>query len=152
MPTYSLGKDAKLYVGDTLLSSVVAVGDVTWTEEDEVRDVTLNLDRSEADVTTRANSGWRATATTLADASVDFMLIFKSDDSQFESIRDAFTDNTEIALAIMDGDITSDGTQGLAANFVVTSFSRSEPLEEGISYDVTVRPSTRHEWYEASAS
>jgi hypothetical protein len=34
-----------------------------------VRDVTLNLETGEADVTTRANSGWKQTFATLKDGS-----------------------------------------------------------------------------------
>ena len=37
------------------------------TELGNVRDVTLNLEQGEADVTTRSNDGWRATEPTLKD-------------------------------------------------------------------------------------
>jgi len=40
----------------------------------------------------------------------------------------------------MDGDITVAGNQGLRASFSVMSFSRSEPLEEAISANCTVKP------------
>jgi hypothetical protein len=33
----------------------------TWAEVTNVKDVTLNLEKGEVDVTTRANGGWRAT-------------------------------------------------------------------------------------------
>ena len=37
----------------------------SWVELANVRDVTLSLEAGEADVTTRANSGWRAVVATL---------------------------------------------------------------------------------------
>ena len=61
-----LGMDAKLYRN----KGTYAVPD--WEEITNVRDVTLNLEEGEADLTTRANAGWRATLGTLKDASVDF--------------------------------------------------------------------------------
>ena len=54
--TFLLGMNAKIYQG--------AAGTelATLTEMGNVKDVTLNLEAGEADVTTRANQGWRATA------------------------------------------------------------------------------------------
>ena len=112
----------------------------TLTEMDNVKDVTLNLEAGEADVTTRANSGWRATAATLKEASVEFEMVWDTADAGFSAIKDAFFDGTNIDLAVMDGDIGQTGTQGLRAEFGITSFSRSEPLEEAITVSVTAKP------------
>jgi TP901-1 family phage major tail protein len=112
----------------------------TWVEITNVRDVTLNLETGEADVTTRANSGWRATAATLKEASVEFEMVWDTADAGFTAIKDAFFNGTNIDLAVMDGDITVAGTQGLRAEFSITAFSRSEPLEEAITVSVTAKP------------
>ena len=58
MADFILGMNAKIYQGppDTALASLTEMGNV--------RDVTLSLEAGEADITTRANSGWRATAPT----------------------------------------------------------------------------------------
>ena len=58
-----LGMEAKLFykVGGQS-------GGGAWTELANVRDVTLTLEAGEADVTTRANQGWRATVATLKEA------------------------------------------------------------------------------------
>lgn len=45
-----------------------------------------------------------------------------------------------IEFAVMDGDITVAGAQGLRALLSMTNFSRSEPLEEAISVSVTAKP------------
>lgn len=51
-----LGMAAKLYFK---AGGVAAAG--AWTELGNVKDVTLSLETGEADVTTRANAGWKAT-------------------------------------------------------------------------------------------
>ena len=55
-----LGLNAKLLRG--------AAGSTGSTEVKNVKDLTLNLESGEADVTTRATGGWRATAGTLKEA------------------------------------------------------------------------------------
>lgn len=129
-----LGMEAKVY------RNTGTYGVPVWVEITNVRDVTLNLESGEADVTTRANSGWRATAATLKDASVEFQMVWDTADAGFTAIKDAFFNGTNIDLAVMDGDITQTGTQGLRAEFSVTAFSRSEPLEEAITVSVTAKP------------
>ena len=62
--SYTLGLEAKLFYG--------AAGATAATEMTNVKDVTLNMETGEADVTTRAAEGWRLTAATLKEASVEF--------------------------------------------------------------------------------
>jgi len=106
-----------------------------WLELTNVRDVTLNLEAGEADVTTRANAGWRATVATLKEASVEFEMVWDTADAGFDAIRDAFLNNTIIGLQVLD----ADAGEGLQADFMVTAFSRGEPLEESITVSVTVK-------------
>jgi hypothetical protein len=129
-----LGLDAKLYRNTGTYASP------TWNEIKNVKDVTLNLETAEADVTTRGNNGWRATVATLKDGSVEFEMVWDSADDDFGTIRDAFLNKTAVELAVMDGDITVTGTQGLRASYMVMKFSRNEPLEEAITVSVTVKP------------
>ena len=112
----------------------------TWDEITNVRDLTLNLEAGEADVTTRGNDGWRATVATLKDGSIEFEMVWDSDDTDFTAIRDAFLNKTAVELAVLDGDVVTTGSQGLRASFMVTSFSRNEPLEEAITVSVTMKP------------
>jgi len=127
-----LGLDAKLFRNTGTYQSP------TWTEIGNVRDVTLNLETSEADVTTRANNGWRATVATLKDASIEFEMVWDSADANFTAMREAFLNNTSVELAVLDGPAASG--QGLRATCMVTKFSRNEPLEEAITVSVTVKP------------
>ena len=68
---FLLGMNAKIYQGPagSELSSLTEMGNV--------KDVTLTLEAGEADVTTRANQGWRATAPTLRECTAEFEMLWK---------------------------------------------------------------------------
>ena len=146
---HKLGMDCKLYYDSTPLAGEPGTG--TWTELTNTKDVTLNLETGEADITTRANNGWRATAATLKDGSIEFEMLWDTGDAGFTALQAAWENAAEIALAAMDGDIATPGSQGLASNFTVTNFSRNEPLEEAVTVSVTVKPSSYTTWYEVPA-
>ena len=107
----------------------------SWTALGNTRDVTLNLEAGEADVTTRANNGWRAMVATLKSASVEFEMVWDTTDAGFKAIKDAFFGNTAISLQILDGA----AGQGLQADFSITNFSRKEGLEEALTVSVTAK-------------
>lgn len=48
-----------------------AVLTIDGAEIKNVKDLTINLEKAEADASTRANNGWRATFGTLKDASIE---------------------------------------------------------------------------------
>lgn len=125
-----LGLEAKIYY-----KAGGQGGGGAWTEMTNVRDVTLSLETGEADVTTRANSGWRATVATLKEASVEFEMVWDTADAGFTAIKNAYLTNAPIGFQVRDGA----GGQGLQADFMITQFSRSEPLEEAISVSVTAK-------------
>ncbi|KAB2949503.1 MAG: hypothetical protein F9K17_02825 [Phycisphaerae bacterium] len=110
-------------------------GGGAWTALGNTRDVTLNLETGEADVTTRANSGWRATVATLKEASVEFEMVWDTADAGFTAIKNAYLNNELIGFQVLDGA----GGQGLQADFMITAFSRSEALEEAITVSVTAK-------------
>jgi predicted secreted protein len=123
-----LGMNAKLYHGAAGSKATNVIGNV--------KDVTLNLETGEADVTTRGNQGWRAKVATLKDGSVEFEMVWDTADTAFTAIQQAWFNATPIAFLILDGE----NGQGLDADFVVTNFSRKEPLEEAITVSVTIKP------------
>jgi hypothetical protein len=129
-----LGLDAKLYRNTGTFASPA------WNEITNVKDVTLNLEAGEADVTTRGNAGWRATVATLKDGSIEFEMVWDTADDDFAAIRDTFPNRAGVEFAVMDGDITLTGSQGLQATCIVTNFSRNESLEEAFPLSVTVKP------------
>jgi hypothetical protein len=125
--SYTLGLEAKLFYG--------AAGATASTEMTNVKDVTLSMETGEADVTTRAAEGWRLTAATLKEASVEFEMVWDPSDGGFAAIKEAYFKAEPLALFVSDGN-----NNGLDADFVVTSFSRSEPLEEALTVSVTCKP------------
>ena len=135
--TIKLGMEAKLYRNTGTYATP------TWVEMLNVKDLTLNLEASEADVTTRGNAGWRATIAALKDGSIEFEMVWDTGDADFTAIKDAFFGNTSIEFAVMDGDVAGSGSQGLRATMAITNFSRNEPLEEAITVSVTAKPTQR---------
>ena len=130
-----LGLDAKLYY------AVAGIGGTpTWVLLGNVKNVTLNLQKGEADVTTRANNGWKATAATLKEGSIEFEMVWDTADDDFTAIRTAFLTNATLEFAVLDGPVATSGSQGLRASMAITNFSRAEPLEEAIKVSVTAKP------------
>lgn len=122
-----LGLDAKLLRGPA--------GSQGTTEVTNVKDLTLNLESGEADVTTRATSGWRASVATLKDASLEFGILYDTEDADFTAFQSAYFGNTPMALFVTDGD-----GKGLDADWSVTGFSVEQPLEEALTVSVTAKP------------
>ena len=147
---YTLGMDCKLYYGDSLVAGGGPAA-VSWNEIDNCKDLTLGLETGEANITTRGNNGWRATAATLKDGSIEFEMLWKPGDGAFDAIQAAWAAAAEISIAALDGDIAVNGQQGLAGNFSVTNFSRNEPMEEGVTVNVTLKPSSYTQWYTVGA-
>ena len=145
MATFVLGMNAKIYQG-------AAGGELSALEEmSNVRDVTLTLEAGEADITTRGNSGWRATAPTLRECTAEFEMVWKPGDDGFDAVKTAFLTNATVELAILDGDKTTAGSQGPKGSFSITQFSRKEALEEAITVSVTAKLAAFDQWVEVAA-
>jgi len=130
------GIDGKLYYCAAGIG-----GAPSWTELLNVKDVTLNLEKGEAEVTTRSNGKWRATGRGgPKDASVEFEMAWNPTDAGFTVLKDAWLNDALVGIAVMDGDVAVAGAEGLWADCAVVSFSRSEPLEEGMTVSVTMKP------------
>jgi TP901-1 family phage major tail protein len=153
MPEFQLGMNAKAYFGLTPVAAATeaAITGATLVELTNIKDLTINLETGEADVTTRANAGWRTTAATLREMTIEFEMQWKTGDAGFEAIKDAWLAADEIVLAALDQEKTVTGAQGPAGNFVITNFSRSEPLEEAMTVSVTAKASSFPQWFEKSA-
>ena len=135
---FVLGMNAKLYHG--------AAGATAATEMGNVRDVTLTLEAGEADITTRANQGWRATAPTLRECSVEFEMVWNPSDAGFTAIKTAFLAAGTVALKVLD----QAGGQGPDGDFAITSFTRNEALEEAVTVSVTAKLAVFRSWVTGS--
>ena len=144
-----LGFEAILYYD----ADGVDVG--TWTPLTNVKDVTLNMEEGEADVSTRAGEGYKATIGALIDASVEFEMVWDTDDEGFTALQAAFFARNAIGIAVMDGDIEVAGSQGLTADMAVLKFARGEALEDALKVNVTLKPTystTAPDWLTVAAS
>ena len=127
---YVLGLNAKMYRYDTSATE--------WNEMTNVKDLSLNLEKATADITTRGGNGWRQSVATLKDGNVSFSMVYDTEQDDFAAVKDAFLSNDDLQLQIMDGDRDDSGTQGLEAYFTITGFNINENLEEAMTVDVTL--------------
>ena len=144
------GIDAKLYYDTD------GVANDTWTECDIINgDVTLGLEKAEADATTRAMGGWKAVVAKMKEATLEFQIIWDTADAGFDALQSAFLNDTAIGIACMDGDITTVGNEGLKADMCVSRFNRVE-AQDGLQVaEVTLKPTysaTAPAWYVTPAS
>ena len=122
-----LGLSCKLFRG--------TAGTTAATEMTNVKDVTVNMEVGEADITTRAANGWKQSIGTLKDASIEFEMLVDSTDADYAAVRDAFLGNTALAIFASNG-----SGSGLDCDAVVTNFSEEQPLEEAVTVKVTLKP------------
>jgi hypothetical protein len=143
---FLLGINAKLYYGaaDALLSAM--------TEASNVKDLTVSVSTGEADISTRANSGWRATAATLRECELSFTMNWKQGDAFFSAVKTAALNSTTICLAALTGDKSTEYSSGPHGNWSVTKFDRKESLEEAITVDVTCKMSKFIAWVDVTGS
>jgi hypothetical protein len=140
-----LGMDAKLFRNIT--SDLLEAADFEGTNIavcDNVKDLTLTLEKATADVTTRGNNGWRAEVGTLKSASVQFQMVVDPADAFYSAINAAYLNGTPIQFAVMSGSLTplipAKDSEGLLAVFSINSVTREEPLEGAQMASVTMTP------------
>ncbi len=151
MATVRLGLEAVLYRNTGTYDSPVLV------RVDNVKDLTLNLEANEADVSTRGNNGWEAIVRALKRASIDFGMVWNTEDVNFEAIKDAYLASSVAAGSIeffaMSADVDEADSEGFRATCMVTKFTKNEPLQEAQGVDVTLKPTySDHapEWVDGS--
>ena len=143
-----LSENAKLYRNSG------SYGTPTWDLINNVKDLTLNLDKDEVDITTRGSGGFKEFIDGMIDASIDFGMVWDTADTDFTAIRTAFFAKTAIEFLILDGLQATSGSQGLRVTCMIKSFTRNENLGEALMVDVTLRPvknaNAAPAWYTAS--
>jgi len=140
--TFLLGMNAKAYQG----AAGAALSGLT--EMANVKDVSLSLEAGEADVTTRANKGWRANAATLRECTAEFEMLWKPGDLVFQALKRAFLTSGTVRMAFLTGAVDGENAEGPVGDFSIPKFSRNEPLEEGVSVPVTAKLAVFDKWLE----
>ena len=119
-----------------LFYRVGGVGSGSWVELANVRDVNINLSKSEGDATTRGNNGWKATLAGIKDGTVEFEMVWDTTEPGFGAIQTAWDTNAAIGIAAFD----SESGAGWEFDAQVFDLSKSEPLEDAQTASVTIKP------------
>jgi hypothetical protein len=129
------GKDFKLYrnTDDPYDNSP------TFEEVENVRDLTRSKTKALADVSIRGSS-YRMQLGTLKELSVEFQMVYDAEDIHYVALEDAFEDDSDLELLILDGSIETVGSRGIRFMAQVTDFTNNEALEDAGLTDVTVVP------------
>ena len=114
-------------------------GTGAWVEFSNIKNLTQNLTAGEADVTTRAGDGYKATEPTLIDASVEFQSVYDASDAHLAIFQAAFIGRTRLGIRVLTGDPTVDA-EGIEADMKVTAFTRNEQIEDAVTIDITMKP------------
>lgn len=113
------------------LDAVLKIDDVEITN---CKDLTVSLEKAEADASTRGNNGWRATVGTLKDASIEFTVLNKPGDDAFTTLQGLFMTGDPCDVEISD----AGGTLVLTCE--VMTFNVTQNLEDVVQADVTLKP------------
>lgn len=129
-----LGLQGKLYRNTGTYASP------TWVEITNVRNLTLSVEKGEADLSVRGGNGWETIVATLKKGSIEFDMVYDTEDTNFTALQTAFFSDAQIEFAVMDGPIATTGSQGLRASCEILKFGRNEPLTEGMTTPVMIKP------------
>jgi len=133
MGAIKLGRNA------TINRNTGTYGSPVWSNVALAKDVTLNLDKTEADASSRF-SGWTLTVGALKNATVEFEVIEDTTDANWTALKNSFINGTEIDIAVLNGPSATSGSNGVRAYWEVMSFNRNEPLTGIITRTVTMKP------------
>ncbi|HAN97141.1 MAG TPA: hypothetical protein DCQ98_06780 [Planctomycetaceae bacterium] len=110
----------------------------TWDLIECIEDLSIGLDHSSEDVSTRGGGGWKQERLTLKEGSVDVGLLYDTEDDDFQELLDAYFDESKIEVALMDGPIATAGSQGLRATVQVKSMPLEQPLAGVVKASATL--------------
>lgn len=129
-----LGLNGKLYRNTGTFAAPVL------NEVPNVKDLALDLDKDEDDVSRRGSGGWEETVGTMKKASVEFGFVWDPDDDDYLTFRNSYLLGNAVDCYVLDGDSSVAGAQGLRASFEVMKFPRSEELRKVMSGTVSMKP------------
>ena len=132
--TVPIGFQCKLYRNTGTYASP------TWTEITNVKDLETPYAFSEADVSSRAGGGFREKMAGLLDAPINWGMVYDPADTVFVAIQTAAFARTTVEFAVADGAIATNGTRYLRARCQIMGFPTNQPLEEGVTVEVSAFP------------
>lgn len=111
----------------------------TWTLVENIKDLTRNREKALADASTRASS-YRMQVGTLKDLSVEFGMVYDTDDTDMIAFEDAFENDENVEILLLDQLISVTGARGIRLMAQVTNFGDDENLEDIGMVNVTMVP------------
>lgn len=112
-------------------------GTPVWDEICNVGDVNVSdFSRGLAELKRRCSQYIKNLPALIQSITVEFSMIHGVNPTTFNAMFDDFINGTPVEYAIMDGDITLDGTQGLMLPALVQKFPWNQPLEDVSAHDV----------------
>lgn len=127
------GLDCKIYRNTGTYASP------TWNEITIAKDVSVPITKDKADASHRG-SKWKMYLPAHKDATIDFDLIADTEIDDYDALRDAFTDDTVIDLAVADGAIATTKTQYFRAQCYIFAFSGDQAMSDAASTTVSAAP------------
>lgn len=116
----------------------------TWVTISRAKDVSVPFSRNEGTISSRA-SAFEFTKAGLIKTGIEFGYNYKrGTDSVWTALQAAAiaADPTPIEFWAGDDDITLVGAKGVRFYGVVTGFDQDQPLEDGVTQRVAVKPTT----------
>jgi hypothetical protein len=109
----------------------------TWATVSEVGDVSISdLTRGLAELKRRANDFTKNLPTLIQSIGIEFRLHYGLGATAYTAIRNNFFNATVEEWAVMGGDITVSGVEGLRCPVLVENFPFDQPLEDVAGHDV----------------
>jgi len=124
---YRAGIKAQIYVEGTLAKGA--------------QDITVPWTKNEIAVRTRG-SRFVKYLPGLIDGPIDFEILYDPDDPVYQALHDAFwsdADDNYLEIEITDRKKTAASWRGIKADFIVTNFEQTDPLEDTSSRSVSIR-------------
>ena len=110
-------------------------GSPTWVNVPITRDVTLGLDSTKADASSRTQ-GWKLNLQGLKAGPLEWEMILDPQNPAYTYFRDAYMNATVVDMAVATGAIAGPALEYFRGDFIIFGFSRKEPLDNTAMVDV----------------
>lgn len=136
-----LGYECKLQVSATASTAPAA----SSSELANIKDVTVTLNRTAVDATTRAAGAFKTYMPGQIDSEISFKMLADGDsksNSLCTTIRNAWLNGTALVMKISLGD-----GYYFMADFIVTDMSNGQALEDVVAYDIKMKPTLKSDTF-----
>lgn len=133
MANEKVGLDCKLYY-----KAGGVGGGGAWSELLGVRDVSGSGETTAAEVQGR-DSVVKKYRPGQRDISIEFEVVWDKANTGHVALRDAFQNRTYVGIRMLDGPSGSQST-GPEGDFMVQTFSQNQPVEDAVTFSVTLKP------------